>query len=50
MQIGMMQFHLATANPFQAVNLLADSHLRREVKQHMNVIRLPVKLHQLAFK
>lgn len=50
MQIGMLQFHLATANPFQAVNQLADRHLRREVKQHVNVIRLPNKLHQLAFK
>lgn len=26
MQIGMMQFHLATADPFQTVNQLADRH------------------------
>lgn len=50
MQIGMLQFHLATATPFQAVNQLADRHLRREVKQHINVIQLPIKLHQLTFE
>lgn len=50
MQIRVMQFHFSTANPFQAVNQLTDRHLRREVKQDMNVIRFPVKFHNLAFE
>jgi len=36
--------------PFQTVNQLADRHLWREVKQYMNVIRLPVKFHNFAFE